>query len=100
MNGIADDEVRSLAQAVMAVQKPAPEAREVSRLLLDMELMQLRERSEFLEAAFAEAERAGDDEAIERLQLEIRFVNETRRSIDLRREDTRLLARPNVAVHA
>jgi DNA primase len=100
VNGIADDEVRSLAQPDMAVQKPAPEAREVSRLLLDMELMQLRERSEFLEAAFAEAERAADNEAIERLQLEIRLVNETRRSIDRRREDTRLLARPSVAVHA
>jgi DNA primase len=100
VNGIADDEVRSLAQAVMAVQKPLPEAREVGRLLLDMELGQLRERSDFLEAAFAEAERAGDTESIERLQLEIRLVNETRRSIDRRREDTRLLARPTVAVRA
>ena len=100
VNGIADDEVRSLAQAVMAVQKPMPEAREVGRLLLDMELGQLRERSDFLEAAFAEAERAGDTEAIERLQLEIRLVNETRRSIDRRREDTRLLARPTVAARA
>ena len=100
VNGIPDDEIRSLAQAVMAVQKPLPEAREVGRLLLDMELGQLRERSDFLEAAFAEAERAGDTEAIERLQLEIRLVNETRRSIDRRREDTRLLARPTAAVRA
>jgi hypothetical protein len=65
-----------------------------------MELGQLRERSDFLEAAFAEAERAGDTDAIERLQLEIRLVNETRRSIDRRREDTRLLARPTVAARA
>ena len=100
VNGIPDDEVRSLAQAVMAVEKPLPEAREVGRLLLDMELGQLRERSDFLEAAFAEAERAGDTDAIERLQLEIRLVNETRRSIDRRREDTRLLARPTAAVRA
>jgi DNA primase len=100
VNGITDDEVRSLAQAVMAVEKPAPEAREVGRLLLDMELMQLRERSDFLEAAFAEAERAADTESIERLQLEIRLVNETRRSIDRRREDTRLLARPTAAARA
>jgi DNA primase len=100
VSGIADDEVRSLAQAVMALQKPLPEAREVDRLLLDMELGQLRDRSDFLEAAFAEAERAGDAETIERLQLEIRLVNETRRSIDRRREDTRLLARPTVAVRA
>jgi hypothetical protein len=100
VNGIPDDEVRSLAQAVMAVEKPQPEAREVGRLLLDMELGQLRERSDFLEAAFAEAERAGDIEGIERLQLEIRLVNETRRSIDRRREDTRLLARPTAAVRA
>ncbi len=100
VNGITDDEVRSLAQAVMAVEKPLPEAREVGRLLLDMELGQLRERSDFLEAAFAEAERAGDTESIERLQLEIRLVNETRRSIDRRREDTRLLARPTAAARA
>ena len=32
--------------------------------------------------------------------LEIRLVNETRRSIDRRREDTRLLARPTAAVRA
>jgi DNA primase len=100
VNSIADDEIRSLAQAVMAVQKPLPEAREVGRLLLDMELGQLRERSDFLEAAFAEAERARDTESIERLQLEIRLVNETRRSIDRRREDTRLLARPTAAARA
>jgi DNA primase len=100
VNAIPDDEVRSLAQAVMAVEKPLPEAREVGRLLLDMELGQLRERSDFLEAAFAEAERAGDTESIQRLQLEIRLVNETRRSIDRRREDTRLLARPTAAARA
>jgi DNA primase len=100
VNGIPDDEVRSLAQAVMAMQKPLPEAREVGRLLLDMELGQLRERSDYLEAAFSEAERGADTDAIERLQLEIRLVNEKRRSIDRRREDTRLLAQPTLAGRA
>ena len=52
VNGIADDEMRSLAQAVMAVAEAAARSsREVGRLLLDMELDQLRERSEFKEAA-------------------------------------------------
>jgi hypothetical protein len=69
-------------------------------LLLELEDDQLRERSEYNEAAQAEAERAGDTDSIQRLLLERRQINETRRSIDRRREDTRLLARPNVAVHA
>jgi DNA primase len=95
--GLADDEVRALAQAVVAVDKPAPESREVGRLLLDIEFLRLRERSDYLEAALAEAERLDDQPTVERLQLEIRQTNETRRSIDRRREDTRLLARPVAA---
>ena len=57
----------------------------------------VRERSEYNESALAEAERAGDTAAIERLLLERRQINETRRSIDRRREHTRLLARPIAA---
>jgi len=102
-----DDETASLARALYA--KTGPDARmldprrlayEITQLLLELEDDQLRERSEYNEAAQAEAERAGDTDSIQRLLLERRQINETRRSIDRRREDTRLLARPNVAVHA
>ena len=96
-DSLPDDEVRSLAQAVMALQKPAPEPREVAGLLLDIEDDRIRERSEYLETALAEAERAGDTDTIDRLQREQRQINESRRSIDRRREQTRLLARPVVA---
>jgi len=89
-----DDEVRSLAHALMADERPMPEAREIERLLLDLEDDRIRERSEYNESALAEAERAGDTESIDRLVLERRQINDTRRSIDRRREDTRLLARP------
>ncbi len=94
-----DEETRSLAHALLALQRPIPEAREVARLLLDLEDDLIRERSEFNESALAEAERAADTESIERLLLERRHINETRKSIDRRREDTRLLARPAMAAH-
>ena len=94
-----DEETRSLAHALLALQRPIPEAREVARLLLDLEDDLVRERSEFNESALAEAERAADIESIERLLLERRHINETRKSIDRRREDTRLLARPAMAAH-
>ena len=94
-----DEETRSLAHALLALQRPIPEAREVARLLLDLEDDLIRERSEFNESALAEAERAADIELIERLLLERRHINETRKSIDRRREDTRLLARPAMAAH-
>jgi hypothetical protein len=95
--GLPDDEVRSLAQAVMALQKPPPEAREVAGLLLDIEDDRVRERSEYIESALAEAERAGDAATVDQLQREQRLINESRRSIDRRREQTRLLARPVAA---
>jgi len=99
-----DDETASLARALYA--KPGPEPRtlsarqlayEVTRLLLELEDDQLRERSEYNEAATAEAERAGDSEAIGRLLLERRQINEARRSLDRRRDETRMLARPAAA---
>jgi hypothetical protein len=92
-----DEETRSLAHALLALQRPIPEAREVAGLLLDIEDDRVRERSEYNESALAEAERTGDTAAIERLLLERRQINETRRSIDRRREQTRLLARPVAA---
>ena len=63
-----------------------------TRLLLELEDDQLRERSDYNEAAQGEAERAGDREAIGRLMLERRQINEARLSLDRRRDQTRLLA--------
>ena len=98
--GLPDDEIRSLAQAVIAVQRPAPEAREAQRLLIDIEAMRLRERVDYLESAISESERANDLEAVGRLQLELKLAIESRRSLDRRREDTRLLARPTAAARS
>jgi DNA primase len=97
VHGIGDGEVQSLAQAVIAMQRPDPDPREVNGLLLDLEQMQLRARSDYNESALSEAERAGDEQAVERLQLERRQINEARRSLDRRRDQTRLLARPEAA---
>jgi DNA primase len=100
-----DDETASLARALYA--KAGPDARtleprqlayEIARLLLELEDDQLRARSDYNEAAQAEAERDGDTDSIERLLLERRQINEARRSLDRRRDETRLLARPQAAV--
>jgi hypothetical protein len=94
-----DDETAALARALYA--KPGPDARglgpaqldyEITRLLLELEDDQLRERSDYNEAAQGEAERAGDREAMGRLMLERRQINEARLSLDRRRDQTRLLA--------
>ncbi len=92
-----DDETAALARALYA--KAGPDARgldpahldyEITRLLLELEDDQLRERSDYNEAAQGEAERAGDREAIGRLMLERRQINEARLSLDRRRDQTRL----------
>ncbi|HEV7603333.1 MAG TPA: hypothetical protein VGO15_00065, partial [Candidatus Limnocylindrales bacterium] len=94
-----DDETAALARALVA--KPGPDARgldpahldyEITRLLLELEDDQLRERSDYNEAAQGEAERAADRESIDRLLLERRQINEARLSLDRRRDQTRLLA--------
>ncbi len=104
---VVDDETASLARALYA--KPGPDPRtltdrqlayEVVRLLIALEDDLLRERSDYNEAATAEAERADDAEAIERLTLERRQINEARRSLDRRLDETRMLARPTVAGRA
>ena len=93
-----DDETAALARALVA--KPGPDPRtlgasaldyEVARLLIELEDDRLRERSDYNEAAQGEAERAADREAIERLMLERRLINEMRLSLDRRRDQTRLL---------
>ena len=94
-----DDETAALARALYA--KAGPDARgldpahldyEITRLLLELEDDQLRDRSDYNEAAQGEAERAGDRDAIARLMLERRQINEMRLSLDRRRDQTRLLA--------
>ena len=94
-----DEETAALARALYA--KPGPDPRElepqqldyeVTRLLIELEDDVLRERSDYNEAAQGEAERAGDAEAIDRLLLERRQINEARLSLDRRRDQTRLLA--------
>ncbi len=89
-----DTETRSLAQALYAVGGPTPEAREVDRLLIDLEIDQIRDLADYNEAALLEAERDGDAEAIAALMAKGRQINETRRSLDRRRDQTRLLAGP------
>jgi DNA primase len=100
-----DDETASLARALYAKAGPDPRtlhsrqlAYEIQRLLLELEDDQLRARSDYNEAAQAEAERDGDADSMERLLLERRQINEARRSLDRRRDETRLLARPDMAV--
>jgi DNA primase len=87
-----DTEIRIVAQALVALDRPLPEAREVDRLLIDIENIQLRDRNDYNESALAEAERANDADAIERLMLEKIHINEARLSLDRRRDQTRLLA--------
>jgi len=87
-----DPEVRGLAQALVAVNRPRPEARELERLLIDIEQIRLRDRNDYNESALAEAEREHDTSAIERLMLEKIHINEARLSLDRRRDQTRLLA--------
>ncbi|MBI3748127.1 MAG: hypothetical protein HY262_04695 [Chloroflexi bacterium] len=87
-----DPEVRALAQALVAVNRPRPEARELERLLIDIEQIRLRDRNDYNESALAEAERESDSDAINRLMLEKIQINEARLSLDRRRDQTRLLA--------
>ena len=87
-----DPEVRGLAQALAAVDRPRPEARELERLLIDIEQIRLRDRNDYNESALAEAERESDSDAINRLMLEKIQINEARLSLDRRRDQTRLLA--------
>ncbi len=87
-----DPEVRGLAQALVALDRPRPEDRELERLLIDIEQIRLRDRHDYNESALAEAEREHDNPAIERLMLEKIQINEQRLSLDRRRDQTRLLA--------
>jgi hypothetical protein len=98
-----DDETRGLALAIYAKEGPDPASLSAARIayaiencLLALEADRIEERSEYNQTEQAEAERRGDTEAIGRLLAQEREINEERRSLDRRREQARLLARPVV----
>ncbi|HYM84202.1 MAG TPA: hypothetical protein VEY67_08640, partial [Candidatus Dormibacteraeota bacterium] len=102
-----DEETAALAVAVMY--RDGPDPRELSperqryaveNLVLDLEYDRLEARSEFNRAAQAEAERSGDAEAMRDLLGRMREIDEVRRSLDRRRDQARLLARPTPAAAA
>ncbi len=96
-----DPETAALAQALVARRDPdahdlSPEelAYEVERLVIDLEERALDERHEFSQNALAEAEQAGDRDAAGSHLLEIQAINDQRRSLHRRRDQTRLLVSP------
>jgi DNA primase len=98
-----DEETAALAVAVMYREGPDPRALSperqryaVENLILDLEYDRLEARTEFNRAAQAEAEHGGDAEAMARLLSQMREIDEARRSLDRRRDQARLLARPAV----
>ncbi|MFN8631722.1 MAG: toprim domain-containing protein [Chloroflexota bacterium] len=99
-----DEESRALGQALVSREGPNPRdltdralAYEVERLILELDDAEWHDRSSFNRDATAEAERDGDREAVDRLLLERRNLNEQRRSLDRRRNETRLLGRAEVS---
>jgi DNA primase len=98
-----DEESRALGQALVSRPGPNPRdlgdrslAYEIERLLLEIDDLDWQERSGYNRDATAEAERDGDKESVDRLMLERRLLNEQRRSLDRRRDQTRLLAHATV----
>ena len=99
-----DEESRALGQALVSREGPNPRdlsdrvlKYDVERLVLELEDAEWHERSSFNRDATAEAERDGDRDVVDRLLFERRHLNEQRRSLDRRRNDTRLLGRAEVA---
>jgi DNA primase len=99
-----DEETRALGQAL--VSRSGPDLRLLSdhtlsiaieQSIIDLEEDEWFERSDFNRDLTAEAEREGDSTSVDRLMLERRLLNEQRRSLDKRRDQARLLARPVVA---
>jgi len=95
-----DDETAAVARALYALDGPSPRdldqhdvEYETENLLLDLEEDRLEQRAEFTRNALAEAERAGDRSTTDALLRELRQMNETRRSHDRRRDQTRYLTR-------
>jgi DNA primase len=99
-----DEETSALAVAVMYREGPDPrplsperQRYAVENLVLDLEYDRLEARAEFNRAAQAEAEHGGETEAMAALLSQMREIDEARRSLDRRRDQARLLARPVVA---
>ncbi|HYK96344.1 MAG TPA: DNA primase [Candidatus Dormibacteraeota bacterium] len=93
-----DPETAALAQAVIARRDPNPRelsqadlAYEVERLTIDLEERALDERADYIASALAEAEQAADRASIDQLLRESQLMNETRRSLHRRRDQTHLL---------
>jgi DNA primase len=96
-----DPETASLAQAVIARRDPNPRglseadlAYEVERLTIDLEERSLDERADYINSALAEAEQAADRASIDQLLRESQAMNEQRKSLHRRRDQTHLLTRP------
>ena len=96
-----DPETAALAQAVVARREPNPRslsdselAYELDRLTIDLEERSLDERADYIAAALAEAEQSADRASIDQLLRESQAMNEQRKSLHRRRDQTRLLARP------
>ena len=94
------EESRALGQAL--VSRPGPNPRdlsdrslgyEIERLVLELDDAEWQERSAFNRDATAEAERDRDTAALDHLMSERRLLNEQRRSLDRRKDQTRLLGR-------
>ena len=99
-----DEESRALGQALVSRAGPDPRelsdralGYEIERLILELDDADWQERSSWNRDAMGEAEREADRDQIERLTLERRLLNEQRRSLDRRRDQTRLLSKSAVA---
>ena len=96
-----DPETRALALGLYALERPDPRnlasqrvIYNVDKCLLTLEADRLEEQSAWNQAEQADAELRDDHEAMDRLLAEERQINEARRSLDRRIEQTRLLTRP------
>jgi DNA primase len=96
-----DPETAALAQAVIARRDPNPRdlseselTYELDRLTIDLEERSLDERADYISSALAEAEQSADRASIDQLLRESQAMNEQRKSLHRRRDQTRLLARP------
>jgi DNA primase len=96
-----DPETAALAQAVIARRDPNPReltdselAYELERLTIDLEERSLDERADYIASALAEAEQSADRDSIDQLLRENQAMNEQRKSLHFRRDQTRLLSRP------
>ncbi len=96
-----DEESRALGHALISREGPNPRdlddrglAFEFERLVLELDDSEWQERSAFNRDATAEAERDGEHEVITHLTSERRLLNEQRKSLDRRRQDSRRYGRP------